>query len=151
MYVIYLCIVFWYYPLFVAICEIWLLRLTYGAYLVLSLKSGITLNYLKWKTFEYQVVRDHKDPNFLYRPFSIWESLSKQYSPNLEYHINYMKQYVRIANFQLHLPKTLSNAKMVFILNVDLDEWNNISIHVFSSRDPLGFQKSLHVYEFIQN
>jgi len=37
-----LCIVFWYYPLFVAICEIWLLKLIYGAYLVLSLKSGIT-------------------------------------------------------------------------------------------------------------
>ena len=29
-------------PLFVAICEICLLKLTYGAYLVLSLKSGIT-------------------------------------------------------------------------------------------------------------
>jgi len=41
-YVIYLRIVLWYYPLFVAICEIWLLKLTYGAYLVLSLKSGIT-------------------------------------------------------------------------------------------------------------
>ena len=41
-YVIYLCIVFWYYPLFVAICESWLLKLTYGAYLVLSLKSDIT-------------------------------------------------------------------------------------------------------------
>ena len=41
-YIIYLCIVFWYYPLFVAICEICLLKLTYGAYLVLSWKSGIT-------------------------------------------------------------------------------------------------------------
>jgi len=37
------CIVFWYYPLFVAICEILLLKLTYGVYLVLSLKSGITI------------------------------------------------------------------------------------------------------------
>ena len=36
-----LCIVSSYYPLFVAIYEIWLLRLTYGAYLVLFLKSGI--------------------------------------------------------------------------------------------------------------
>jgi len=35
-------IVFSYYPLFVAICESWPLRLTYGAYLVLSLKSDIT-------------------------------------------------------------------------------------------------------------
>ena len=29
-------------PLFVAICEIWLPRLTYGVYLVLSLKPGAT-------------------------------------------------------------------------------------------------------------
>ena len=31
-------------PLFVAICEIWLLGLTYGVYLVLSLKPDATLN-----------------------------------------------------------------------------------------------------------
>ena len=73
--------------------------------------SNDKLNYLKWKTFEYQVVRDHQDPNFLYRPFSVWESLSKQYSLNLESHINYMKLYVRIADFQLQLPNPLSNAK----------------------------------------
>jgi len=41
-----LCIVFWYYPLFIVICEIWSLKLTYGAYLVLSLKSGIALHLL---------------------------------------------------------------------------------------------------------
>jgi len=44
--------------------------------------------------------------------FSIWETLSKQYSPNFESHINYMKLYVRIVDFQLHLPNTLSNVKM---------------------------------------
>jgi len=49
-----------------------------------------------------------------------------------------MKLYVRIVDFQLHLPNTLSNVKMVCILNVDLDEWNNIGIHDFSSWDPLG-------------
>jgi hypothetical protein len=38
-----LSIVFWYYPLFVAICVIWLPVLTYGVYLVLSLKPGATL------------------------------------------------------------------------------------------------------------
>jgi len=32
----------WYYLLFVAICEIWFLKLIYDAYLILSLKSGIT-------------------------------------------------------------------------------------------------------------
>ena len=51
--------------------------------------------------------------------FSIWQSLSKQYPPNLESHANYI--YVRIVDFQLHLPNTLSNAKMVYILNVDID------------------------------
>ena len=62
-----------------------------------------------------------------------------------------MKLYVRIADFQQHLPNNLSNAKMVRILNVDLDEWNNIGIHDFSSRDPLGFQKAVRGYEFFQN
>jgi len=62
-----------------------------------------------------------------------------------------MKLYVIIVDFQLHLPNTLSNAKMVYILNVDLDEWNNISIHGFPSRDHLGFRKPVHGYEFFQN
>jgi len=83
--------------------------------------------------------------------FSIWECLRKQYSPNFESHINYMKLYVRIVDFQLHLPNTLSNAKMVCILNVDLDEWNNIGIHDFSSRHPLEFWKPVRGYEFFQN
>jgi hypothetical protein len=67
--------------------------------------------------------------------FYIRESLSKQYPPNLESRTNYMKLYVRIVDFQLHLPSTLSNVKMVYILNVDLDEWNNIGIYDFPSRD----------------
>ena len=113
--------------------------------------SNDKLNYLKWKTFEYQVDRDHQDPNFLYRPFSIWESLSIQYSLNLESHINYMKLYVRIADFQLHLPNNLWIAKMVYILNIDLDEWSNIGIHDFCSRDHLGFRKPVCGYEFFQN
>jgi len=54
-------------------------------------------------------------------------------------------------HFQLHLPNTLSNAKMVFILNVDLDEWNNIGIRDFSRWDPLGFQKPVRGYEFFEN
>jgi len=51
-----------------------------------------------------------------------------------------MKLYVSIVDFQLHLPKTFSNAKMVYILNVDFDGWNNIGIHDFSIRDHLGFR-----------
>ena len=62
-----------------------------------------------------------------------------------------MKLYVRIVDFQLHLPNTLSNAKMVYILNVDFDEWNNIGIHDFSVRDHLGLRKPMRGYEFFQN
>ena len=62
-----------------------------------------------------------------------------------------MKLYVRIADFRLHLPNTLSNEKMVCILNVDLDEWNNIGIHDFSSRYHLGFRKPVCGYQFFQN
>ena len=40
---------------------------------------------------------------------------------------------------------------MVYILNVDLDVWNNISIHDFSSQDHLGFRKPARGYEFFQN
>jgi len=62
-----------------------------------------------------------------------------------------MKLYVRIADFHQHLPNTLSNAKMFCILNVDLDEWNNIGIHDFSSRDHLRFRKPMHGFELFQN
>jgi len=62
-----------------------------------------------------------------------------------------MKLYVRIADFQLHLSNTLSNDKMVYIFNVDIDESNNIGIHDFSSRDPLGFWKPVRGYELFQN
>ena len=51
-----------------------------------------------------------------------------------------MKLHVLIVDFELHLRNTLSNAKMVYILNVDFDEWNNIGIHDFSIRDHLGFR-----------
>ena len=40
---LYISIDYWYYPLFVAICEIWLPGLTYGVYLVLFLKPSATL------------------------------------------------------------------------------------------------------------
>jgi len=89
--------------------------------------------------------------NFYIDHFSIWESWSKQYSPNLESHINYMKLYVRIVDSHLHLTNTLSNAKIVYIWNVDLDEWNNIGIHDFSSRDHLGLWKPVRGYEFFLN
>ena len=64
--------------------------------------------------------------------FSIWESLCRQYSANLESHTNFMKLYVGSVDFELHFANTLSNTKMVYILNVDLDEWSNIGINEFS-------------------
>jgi len=62
-----------------------------------------------------------------------------------------MKLYVSIVDFELHLPNTSSNAKMVYILNVDFDEWNNIGIYDFSVRDHLGFRKPMRGHEFFQN
>ena len=62
-----------------------------------------------------------------------------------------MKLYVSIMDFQLYLPNTLSNAKIVYILNVDFDEWNNIGIHDSSIGDHLGFRKPMRGYEFFQN
>ena len=80
--------------------------------------------------------------------FYIRESLSKQYPPNLESHTNYIKLNVSIVDFQIHLLNTLSNEKMVYILNADFDEWNNIGIHDFSIRDHLGFRKPMCGYKF---
>ena len=62
-----------------------------------------------------------------------------------------MKLYVSIVDFQLHLPKTLLNAKIVYILNVDFDEWNNIGIHDFFHSIPSRVPKPLRSYEFFEN
>ena len=62
-----------------------------------------------------------------------------------------MKLYVRIVDFQQHLPNNLSNAKMVNILNIDLDEWNSFGFYDFSSRDHLRFRKPVRGYELFQN
>jgi hypothetical protein len=52
-----------------------------------------------------------------------------------------MKQHVWFVDLELHFPNTLSNAKMAYVSNVDLDEWNNLGIHDFLSWDRLGFRK----------
>ena len=62
-----------------------------------------------------------------------------------------MKLYVSIVDFQVHLPNTLSNTKMVYMLNIDFDEWNNIGIVDFSIQDHLGFRKPMLGYKFFQN
>jgi len=52
-----------------------------------------------------------------------------------------MKLYERLVDLELHFPNTLSNAKITYVSNVDLDEWTNLGIHDFSNWDRLGFQK----------
>jgi hypothetical protein len=44
-----------------------------------------------------------------------------------------MKLHVRLVDLELHFRNTLSNTKMAYVSNVDLDEWNNLGIHDFSS------------------
>ena len=36
-------------------------------------------------------------------------------------------------DLELHFPNTLSNAKITYVSNVDLDEWTNLGIHDFSN------------------
>ena len=52
-----------------------------------------------------------------------------------------MKLYVRLVDLELHFANTLSNAKMAYVSNVDLDEWNNLGIHDFPSWHHIGFRK----------
>ena len=59
---------------------------------------------------------------FYINHFSIWKSLYKQYSTNLESHTNYMKLYVGSLDFKLHFASTLSNEKMVYIKSLHIDE-----------------------------
>jgi len=43
--------------------------------------------------------------------------------------------------------KTFSNGKMVYILNVDIDEWNKLGIHDFSCWCCLGCRKLRRCYQ----
>jgi hypothetical protein len=50
-----------------------------------------------------------------------------------------MKLYVRPVDLELHFYNALSNAKMSYVSNVDLDEWNKFGIQDFLSWGRLGF------------
>ena len=56
--------------------------------------------------------------------FCIWPSFSRHYSQKLESPIDFMKLRVRLVDFELWFAKTFSNAKIVYIWNVDLDKRN---------------------------
>jgi len=58
-----------------------------------------------------------------------------------------MKLYTRLVDFELRFRNTLSNGKMVYISNVDLDVLDKICIHDFSCWDRLGCRKVACTFE----
>jgi len=44
-----------------------------------------------------------------------------------------MKLYAGPVDLEVHFCNALSNAKMFYVSNVDLDEWNKLAIHDLSS------------------
>jgi len=52
-----------------------------------------------------------------------------------------MKLHVGLVDLELHFFNALSNAKISYISNVDLDEWNKIAIHDFRSWGRLWSRK----------
>jgi len=52
-----------------------------------------------------------------------------------------MKLHVGLVDLELHFLNALSNAKMSYISNVDLDEWNKLAIHDFWSWGRLWSRK----------
>jgi len=53
-------------------------------------------------------------------------------------------------DLELHLRNTLSNAKMSYVSNVDLDEWNKLAIHDFSSWSRLGSRKHVRSHKILK-
>jgi len=52
-----------------------------------------------------------------------------------------MKLHVELVDLELYFLNALSNAKISYISNVDLDEWNKLAIHNFRSWGGLGSRK----------
>ena len=52
-----------------------------------------------------------------------------------------MKLHAGLVDLELHFLNALSNAKMSYVSNVDIDEWNKLAIHDFSSWGRLGSRK----------
>ena len=58
-----------------------------------------------------------------------------------------MKLYVGLVDLELQFCNALSNEKMSNVSNVDLDEWNKLAIHDFSSWGCLGSRKRAYSCE----
>jgi len=52
-----------------------------------------------------------------------------------------MELHAGLEDLELHFLIALSNAKMFYISNVDLYEWNKLAIHYFRSWGCLGSRK----------
>jgi len=52
-----------------------------------------------------------------------------------------MKLHAGLVDLELHFLNALTNVKMSYISNVDLDEWNKLAIHDFQSWGRLGSRK----------
>jgi hypothetical protein len=62
-----------------------------------------------------------------------------------------MKLYAEPVDLKLHFHNALSNAKMSYVSNVDLDELNKLAIHDFLSWGRLGSRKRAHSREKLKN
>ena len=58
-----------------------------------------------------------------------------------------MKLYAGPMDLELHFRNALSNAKMSYVSNVDLDEWNKLAIYDFLSWGRLGSRKCVCSHE----
>jgi len=58
-----------------------------------------------------------------------------------------MKLHAGLVDLELHFFNTLTNAKMSYISNVDLDEWNKLAIYDFWSWGRLGSRKRACICE----
>ena len=54
---------------------------------------------------------------------------------------DFMKLCVRLVDLELHFRNTFVKCKNILCINVDLDEWNKLSIYDFSSWGRLEFRK----------
>jgi len=113
--------------------------------------SNDKLNYLKWKKFEYQVVRYHKDLNFLYRQFFHLRKF-KLTIPTKSWISHKLYETICVNCGFLTTPSQhFVKCKNILYIKCSFDEWNNIGIHKISIRDHLGFRKPMRGYEFLQN
>jgi len=125
---------------------------------VFKIQDGFCSNFVKCQT-KLLKMKKHLKTNlleiimiqtFYIVHFSVWESLRKQYSPNLESHINYMKLYVRIVHFQLHVPNTLQMQNGLYIKCRSWWVEQYWYSWLFQSR-PSRVPKPVRGYELFQN